>query len=301
MADLVTGAFGNTGSAIAQLLRDRGRTVRTLTDHPPADRDPEIHVEPFAWGDPSRLAAAFEGVETFVNTYWMRHGDEDGSYDLAADRCIQLIDAAETAGVSRLVHISVANVAADSPYPYFRAKARVEARLRASAIPTLAVRPTLVFGGSASLLEDLGWLLRRLPVFAVAGDGRYRVRPVHVDDLARLCVDGPPPGHVTDPDPRHQGVDAVGPDRPTYRELVDAVRAGVGSRTLVVPLPTSLVLLAGRVLGTVLRTELLDRDELVSTMEGIADTDGPATGETSVLEWIAEHGDELGRTRPRGR
>ena len=28
---------------------------------------------------------------------------------------------------------------------------------------------------------------------------------------------------------------------------------------------------------------------------GLADTDGPATGETSLIEWIIEHKDTLGR------
>lgn len=301
MTDLVTGAFGNAGTAIARLLRARGRAVRTLTDHPPPDPDPEIDVRPFAWGDPSQLADAFVGVDTFYDTYWMRHGDERGRYDTAVERCVALIDAAEAAGVSRIVHLSVANVDADSPYAYFRAKAAVEARLRDSPVPTLAVRPTLLFGGSSSLVDDLAWLLRRLPAFAVAGDGRYRVRPVHVDDIAHLCVDGPPADAVRDEAPGHRAVDAVGPDRPTYRELVDAVRRAVGARTLVVGLPTPLVLAAGRVLGAALRTELLDRDELVSTMEGVADTSGPATGSTSVLEWVAEHGTELGRRRPGAR
>lgn len=300
--DLVTGAFGNTGSVITHLLQARGRAVRTLTGHP-RDGAERIDVRPFTWGDPDRLAEAFEGVETFYNTYWMRQGDGHGGYDLAVDRCHQLIDAAEAAGVQRIVHLSVAHPSASSPYPYFRGKARVEARLEQSPVPTLAVRPTLVFGGHSVLLNNLAWLLRTLPVFAVAGDGRYRVRPVHVDDLARLCVDGPRP--VDQPEVHaaptadalpHVVVDAVGPDRPAYIDLVRELREAVGARTLVVTAPTTGVLLGGRVLGAMLHDDVLDRDELVSTMEGLADTDGPPTGVVSLRAWIREHGHELGRS-----
>ena len=303
--DLVTGAFGNTGSAIARLLAERGRAVRTLTGHPPADPTGAgaIDVQEFAWGDPYRMAKAFEGVETFYNTYWMRLGDGHGAYDLAVDRCTQLIEAAEASGVERIVHVSVAHPSLTSPYPYFQAKAQVEERLDKSSVPTLVVRPTLVFGGQSVLINNLAWLLRKMPVFAVAGWGHYRVRPVHVDDLALLCVGGPRlvdqpevhAEHTVAPAP-HVVVDAVGPDRPTYIELVRELRYVLGARTLLINLPATAVLLGGRVVGAVLHDELLDHDELISTVAGLADTEGPPTGVVSLRTWIHDNADLLGRS-----
>jgi uncharacterized protein YbjT (DUF2867 family) len=289
--DLVTGAFGNTGSAIARLLAERGHRVRTLTSHPPADGADDLGVEvrPFTWDDPEALAEAFEGVTTFYDTYWMRQGDSSGSYDVAVERCIAMIEAAEAAGVERIVHLSVAHPSLDSPYPYFRGKARVEERLFSGSVPAAAVRPTLIFGGHSVLMNNLAWILRRVPVFAVPGSGRYRVRPVHVDDVARTCVEA---GQRREP----EVIDAVGPDRPTYRELVEDVRDAVGGRALVVGAPTPLVLAGGRVIGALLRDDVIDRDELVSTVEGLADTEGPSTGEISYREWLRENATELGRT-----
>lgn len=283
--DVVTGAFGNTGAAIARLLADEGRPVRTITDHPPAGGAGPIEV--FGY---DRLAEAFDGVGTFYNTFWMRTGDPGShgrSYARALERSTALIDAARAAGVRRIVHLSVAK--ADHPvamkYPYFEAKARVEALVKATGVPHTIVRPSLMFGGGAGMLDQLATVLRRLPVMGVAGDGSYRVRPVHVDDVARLCVSG-----------ADGTIDAVGPDRPTFDELVRAVAAAVGRRARLVHLPTRLVIVSGRALGWVLRDELLTADELRSTMEGVADTDGPATGQVSVLAWLAEHGPQLGRS-----
>ena len=287
--DLVTGAFGNTGRAITARLQAGGRRVRTLTGHPPEDpRLPGGPVEalPFTFDDPDALARAFDGVDTFFHTYWMRTGDASG-YETATGRATALVDAAARAGVRRIVYLSVANPALDSPYPYFRGKARVEAAIAASGVPAAIVRPALVFGGESPLLDNLAWVLRRAPVFAVAGDGRYRVRPVHLDDVTRLCVDA---GATDDP----TVTDAVGPDRPTYDELVTAVRHAVGSRTRIVHLPTGAVWAASRVIGGLLRDRVLTREELESTVEGLADTDGPPTGEVSVMAWIREHGAGLG-------
>jgi NADH dehydrogenase len=285
--DLVTGAFGNTGSVIAGLLHRQGRRVRTLTNSPAApDAGTEIEVRPYAFDDPDALRSAFDGVTTFYNTYWIRTG-VDGRYEIPVANSTALLEAAAAAGVQRIVQLSVIKPSAESPYPYFRAKAQVEAAARATRVPLAVVRPALLFGPDAPLIDNLAWLLRRVPVFAVAGDGQYRVRPVHVDDLAALCVElGATRDDVT--------VDAVGPERPTFDELVAWVRGAVGSRARVIHLPASIVAASSRLLGAVLRDDVATRDELVSTMEGIADSDAPATGSILLSEWIRQHGDSLG-------
>ena len=286
--DVVTGAFGNAGSVIADRLRAGGRTIRTLTTHAPSDPGP-IEVHPLAFDDPDRLAAAFDGAATFYNTYWIRMGDDSG-YENAVANSRALITAAARAGVRRIVQFSVIKPSLDSPYPYFRGKARVEDIVRSSGVPTAIVRPAMMFGGEDALLNNLGWLMRRMPLFAVPGDGKYRVRPVHVDDVADLCVSAA----ERDTD---EVIDAVGPERPTFDELVRMVRSAVHGRARIVHAPAPLVLGAARAIGTILRSDLLTRDELASTMDGLADSDAPATGEISLSSWIADHGDTLGRRR----
>lgn len=285
--DLVTGAFGNTGSAIARSLVEQGRHVRTLTTAASDDSDAPIEVIAPDWDDPTQLVRSFDGVSTFYNTFWMRTGNPGShgtDYGMAIARSVALLEAARRAGVERIVHLSVAH--ADAPdaqrYPYFAAKARVEAVLRSTGIAHAIVRPAVMFGGGPGIVEQLARVLRWVPVFGVAGDGRYQVRPVHVGDVARLCVDGAAHASV-DAVP----VDAVGPDRPTFDELVRWVAASVGRRARLVHLPATAVIAAGRTLGTIAREDLLTADELRSTMDGLADTDGPATGTVSLRAWLA--------------
>src|ERR1017187_6086238 len=67
----------------------------------------------------------------------------------------------------------------DSPYPYFSGKAEVEQYLTGTGVPSAIVRPAILFGGDGVLVNNVAWLLRRLPVFAIGGRGDYRVRGIH--------------------------------------------------------------------------------------------------------------------------
>jgi len=199
-----------------------------------------------------------------------------------------LFQAAADAGIQRIVHVSITHADSGSPYPYFRGKGEAEGHLKASGIPYAIVRPAILFGAGGVLVNNIAWLLRRLPVFAIGGRGDYRIRPVHVDDLARLCTDlGGRGDSVT--------VDAVGPQSLTFREMVTTIRDATGSRAIIVPAPGWLIPPLSSILGAMLRDVLLTREEYQAMADGLADSGAPATGRTSLTDWVAEHGDSLGR------
>jgi uncharacterized protein YbjT (DUF2867 family) len=193
------------------------------------------------------------------------------------------------------VYVSILHADPASPYPYFAGKGQLERHLAALGVPHAIARPAILFGDSPGrgteasvLLNNIAWLLRRLPAFAVADGGRYRVRPVHVDDLARLCVElAGQDGDVT--------VDAVGPESLPFRQLVGLIRSATGSRSLLVPVPGWALPPLSAVLGAVLRDVLLTAEEYYAMRDGLADSAGPATGQESLSGWIAAHGPELGR------
>ncbi len=287
--DTVTGAFSYSGRAIAAELTARGRRVRTLTAHPQRAVDTAIEATPLDFDDPRGLAASLEGTTTLFNTYWVRFAHGTTTHERAVDNTKTLFAAAKQAGVSKIVHVSILHPSSSSPYPYFRGKALCERALAESGVASAVLRPSVLFDEHGVLLNNIAWLLRRLPVFAVGGRGDYRVRPIHVADLASLAVDAA--GWTED-----RTVDAVGPERPTFNELVGEIRAAVQSRAAIVHVPGPALVLGSRVLGLALRDVLLTRDEYASMAGGLADSTAPATGATSLSTWLGEHADELGRT-----
>jgi len=294
--DVVTGAFGYSGAAIARELRAAGRQVRTLTGHPGSGADAAgIDTRPLDFSDPGALAANLAGAHTLYCTYWVRFPYGTATRESAVVNSKALFDAAARAGVARIVYVSIMHADTASRYPYFSGKGEVERHLAATGVPYAIARPAILFGSSAGhgiaasvLVNNIAWLLRRLPVFGIGDGGGYRVRPVHVDDLARLCVElAGQPGNVT--------VDAVGPDAPTFREMVTAIRSATGSRSLLVPVPGPLIPPLASALGVALHDVLLTAEEYQAMADGLATSDAPPTGQASLMDWIARHGDELGR------
>jgi nucleoside-diphosphate-sugar epimerase len=287
--DVVTGAFSYSGRAIAAALTDAGRRVRTLTGHP--GRAPEgspLEIRRLDFDDQLGLVASLEGVTTLYNTYWVRFAHARIDHELAVANSRTLFVAAKRAGVQRIVHVSITHPSVDSPWPYFRGKALVERALAETEVPYAILRPAILFGGDGVLINNIAWLLRHLPVFAVGGRGDYRIRGIHIDDLAQLCV--------RKGAERHDSItDAVGPERPTFVELVTSIGNAVGSHARIVHVPGVAVPLLSRLVGLVLHDVLLTRDEYEAMAAGLADTDGPATGTTALSEWVVAHRDDLGR------
>ena len=286
---VVTGAFGFTSRRVAERLLAAGHEVRTLTGHPDptAPFADEVEVRPYDFDDPAALVESLEGADVLYNTYWVRCPAQGVTFEEAVENSRTLVEAAEAAGVRRIVHFSVSNARA-SDLPYFRGKARVEGIVERSDLGHAVLRPTLIFGLGDRLVNDLAWFLRRSPVFPVFGDGTYRVRPVHVDDVAELAVDlGSGEGERT--------VDVAGPESFTFEAFLGHLAGGLGVDRRLVHLPPRLAYVGARAAGVALRDVVLTWNEIRALVDGLLDVDGPATGETRLVDWLEEHGHALGR------
>ena len=285
----VTGAFSYSGKYITRRLLERGEEVVTLTGHPnrPDPFAGNVKVYPLDFKNETELVASLQGVHTFYNTYWVRFDRGQNTQPRAVENTRKLVRAAVQAGVQRIVHISITNPSAESHLPYFWGKAANERAVMESGLSYAILRPTVLFGAEDILINNIAWLLRRFPFFAVPGDGSYRLQPVFVDDLAELAIDsGYAQGNIL--------WDAVGPDIFTFEDMVRLIGQTLGLSRGLLPVPAGLALAAAQFLSTFVGDVLLTPEEVDGLMAGLLVSDEPPRCKTHLKDWLAENKESVG-------
>ena len=290
MLHAVTGAFGYSGRYITQRLLAAGVSVRTLTASPRRANvfGNSVEVREFHWQDTKKLAEALAGVEVLYNTYWVRFNSQTFCFAEAIENSRKLFSAAKSAGVRRIVHVSITNPDINSNLEYFRGKAQVEQALTDSGVDFTILRPAVLFGKEDILINNIAWMLRRLPVFGVFGDGEYKMQPIYVDDLAELAV-------RSADDKTNRIIDAIGPETFTYRELVKAIGSIIGCPRPIMSVNPQVGYLFAAVAGKVVHDVIITRDEIRGLMEGRLFVDAPPAGITKLTQWAQENRAWLGR------
>ena len=287
--NVVTGAFSFSGSFIAERLLAERNIVRTLTGHPDRKhplRD-RVEVAPFDFENRDQLIENLRGATTLYNTYWIRFPRGPVTFDTAVENTKRLLHAAAEAGVRRVVHLSVTNPSEDSPFPYFRAKAQAEELVVWSGLSYAIVRPTLIFGPGGVLINNIAWMLRRLPVFVVAGSGNYKVQPLFVGDLAEIAVAA---GQRRD----NIVVDAIGPETHTFDEFIQLIARSLSRRGRIIHPPPALAVLMARMVGLLMRDVVTALPETQAMMSNLLISDSEPTGHTRLGDWLERNVGALG-------
>jgi uncharacterized protein YbjT (DUF2867 family) len=287
--DAVTGAFSFTGGFIARRLLADGRRVRTLTNHPrrTGAEETDVDVVPLQFTDRDALVESLRGVDVLYNTYWIRFPHSGTGFGDAIANTRKLMGAAAAAGVRKVVHISVSNPRLDDPLDYYAGKARAEAVVRESGMHWAVVRPTLVFGPGDILINNIAWLLRRVPVFFIPGHGTFRLQPVAGEDVAEIAVSAAAEAeNVT--------VDAAGPDTITYADLVDSIAIAIQHKRRIFFTAPTVTLMAAGVLGRYVKDVILTPQELAGLMDEHLVSSEPPRGHRRIEDWLLRAADTLG-------
>jgi len=232
----VTGAGGFVGRALVRTLLSRGHGVTGLArvSAPPTGIEtvrgdllaPDTYRDAIATADVVVHLAAATG-----NAKAAEHArvNAEGTRVLAA-----------VCAATRRPLLFVSSVAVQYPdhsrYPYAAAKAAAEAAVRESGTPFQIARPTIVAGPGSPVIGALA-RLAALPVVPVFGDGRTRVQPVDVEDVALGLTD------MVEGRFGSETIGIGGPEVVTIEGLMLAIRASTGRGAApVAHLPLGLVL-----------------------------------------------------------
>lgn len=226
---LVTGGTGFIGQSLIRRLVEEGHSVRTLIR--PSSQSPKlpqgipVQAAISSLADERGLRAAMVGVDVVYHLAGVNWTDRPLDWQRTeVEGTRNVIEAAQDAGVERLLYMSHLGSDRAAAYPLFKAKGIAEERIRQSPIPYTILRSGLVYGPDDNFTYPLAQLLALSPnLFPLTGDGRALVQPIWVEDLVSCLL-----WAIEEEESINALFELGGPEHLTIREVIEEIQAVIG-------------------------------------------------------------------------
>jgi NADH dehydrogenase len=225
----VTGGTGFVGKAVIRALLARGFGVRCLV-RPGSEGDLKgfegIERVP---GDvllPQGLEASMEGCDALIHLVGIiRERPSRGVTfeQLHSLATANMVKAAEAAEVPRFIHMSTLGTRPDARSRYHRTKWEAEETVRGSRLQWTVFRPSIIYGPGDGFVSVVARMIKWLPAAAVIGDGKYRLQPVPVGQVAEGFARA-----LANPESWKHIYEAGGPRSYAFTEILDLIGAALG-------------------------------------------------------------------------
>jgi uncharacterized protein YbjT (DUF2867 family) len=229
----VFGGTGFVGRRLVRHLSDSTATVRIASRHPARAEGDNVEQIVADAHDERSVEAAVVGADGVVNaiSLYVEHGG-DTFHSVHVEAAARIARVARRAGTKRFVHLSGIGADAASPSPYIRNRGEGEAAVQAAFPGAVVIRPAVMFAPDDAFLTTILGLLRTLPVYPLFGDGRTRLQPVYVDDVAAAIA------QVLRQTQRPYPIyELAGPRVYSYGELLRTIARTAGLRPVLVRIP----------------------------------------------------------------
>jgi uncharacterized protein YbjT (DUF2867 family) len=229
----VFGGTGFVGRRVVRRLSESGAMVRSASRHPGQTKGNNVERIAADARDERSVEAAVTGADGVVNaiSLYVEHGG-DTFRAVHVEAAARIARAARRVGTKRFVHLSGIGADAASSSPYIRYRGEGEAAVQAAFPGAVIIRPAVMFAPDDAFLTTILRLLRTLPAYPLFGDGRTRLQPVYVDDVAAAIAQIL--GQTQTPQPIYE---LGGPRVYSYEELLRTIARTAGLRPRLVRIP----------------------------------------------------------------
>lgn len=268
---LLTGATGYIGGRLLQALEARGRHVRCLARQPEFLRARVAANSEIVAGDvldSVSLDRAMSGVDTaFYLVHSMQRGSDFSEKDRQAAQTFAA--AARSAGVGRIIYVGGLGDDRLELSAHLRSRHEVGDVLRATGVPVLEFRASIIIGSGSLSFELIRALVERLPAMVMPRWVNVIAQPIAINDILAYLVAG-----LDVPLNGNQIFEIGGTDRVSYGDIMREYARQRGLKRLMIPVPlltpklsslwlglvTPLYARVGRILVDSMRHETVVRD-----------------------------------------
>ena len=234
----LTGSTGFVGTQILSDLKKEGYRVRALVRRGSESklRDPrEVEVVSGDVTEPESLRGKMAGCDAVIHLVGIiREFPQKGITfkRLNFDATKNIVDTARKEGIQRFLHMSVLGSRLNTKAKYHQTKYLAEEYVTGSGLDYTIFRPSVIFGPEDEFINILANMIKRMPLFPVAGKGDYRLQPVALEDVSTGFINSLSSSYTIG-----KTYDVGGVEKLKYIELIDIIGRILGKKVRKVYLP----------------------------------------------------------------
>lgn len=267
MRVLVTGASGFIGTNLTRHLLDQGYDVIASVRSSASISFNHPHL---TWRvgdirDQAYTKACVANADMVVHLAALK-ADEPDSYTVNVKGTKYLLNACREHAVRGIIHVSTLSTKLARPGAYGSTKLEAEEKVRASGIPAIILRPSVVYDAFKAGIVGSIINYTALPIIPVIGNGAATFRPLHVEDAAvaiRKILERRLPDRCVE-------YDLGGPSVLSFNEMVRIVSHKVHHKSpIIVHIPVPVAFLLAYVLQTLMKRPPITVSNVIAATENI--------------------------------
>jgi NADH dehydrogenase len=234
----ITGGTGFVGRHLARLLSSEGHQVVLIARGFDA-RDPNIRslpgavFAPVGTGSPGELAQAFTGCDAVAHCAGINREIGEQTYQrVHVQGTRNVVDAARKAGAKKILLLSFLRARPHCGSAYHESKWAAEEIVRNSGLDYTIIKAGMIYGRGDHMLDHLSHAVHSLPLFGRVGIKEQPIRPVAVEDVARILRASLVEGRLS-----RETVFVTGPQEMFLSDAVKQVARIAGRRVFTFPFP----------------------------------------------------------------
>jgi uncharacterized protein YbjT (DUF2867 family) len=264
----VTGGTGFVGQYVVKTLLEHGHEAVLLVrqNNAPQNQAPPLPSSSFVEGDIHRretLTRGVSGCDAVIHLVGIiREVGKDTFRTVHYEGTRNVVDAAQSAGIKRLIHMSAEGTKPSALSQYHKTKFSAEEYLKSSGLNYTIFRPSMLFGPGDKNFTVLARMIKKAPFIPVIGKGKYKWQPVSVRNVAELFVLA-----LENSKAENKTYEVRGPEVFTFNQILDTIMEVIGITKLKVHVPVGIARPIIYLLERLLPSPPITSDQLTMLLE----------------------------------
>jgi nucleoside-diphosphate-sugar epimerase len=249
----ITGGTGFVGSHLAARLDPNDTVV--------ISRRTGIDVE-----NVDALTAAFAGCDVVVHAAGINREIGDQTFQrVHVDGTRAVVEAAQHAGVKRIVMVSFLRARPNCGSGYHESKWAAEELIRASGLDHTILKASMMYGHGDHMVDHVSRAVKTWPVFATVGFRERMVRPIPIDDFIEVLI-AAAEGRIAEPT-----IAVMGAEELPLGDAVKRIAGVVGRHPLYIAVPVWSIRILAQLTEWLMVVPLVAKAQARMLAEGVSE------------------------------